>query len=260
MPELKSHPQAYISSSPILRVHYMALDMRSAPFDKKAARQAANHAIDRQAMLQKMMAGLGKEVATVVQPASFGFDPSVQPYAFDPKRARALLAQAGYPNGVDITLHSAAVDWRPHFEALGQMLTEVGLRTTVKMWDPGPAWNKFFQTEGNATHGAYGSWGNYSVFDADAVLHPLYHTEPGGWIGKHYARVEGLDKLIDEARSIVDQNRRKQIYARIQALIREEAPSVFLYTQNDTLGISRKVAYEARPDEWLWLYAARPQN
>jgi peptide/nickel transport system substrate-binding protein len=140
------------------------------------------------------------------------------------------------------------------------MLTEVGLRTTTKMWDPGPAWNKFFQAEGKGTHGQYGNWGNYSVFDADAVLHPFYHTEPGGWIGKHYARVEGLDKLIDEGRSTIDQPRRKQIYARIQAMIKEEAPSVFLWTQNDTLGISKKVAYEARPDEWLWLFAAKPVN
>jgi len=234
--------------------------MRSAPFDKKAARQAANYAIDKQAMIQKMMAGLGKQVATVVQPAAFGFDASVQPYPYDPKKAKELLAQAGYPNGVDITLHSSAVDWRPHFEALGQMLTEAGLRTTVKMWDPGPAWNKFFQAEGKATNGQYGNWGNYSVFDADAVLHPLYHTEPGGWIGKHYTRVEGLDKLIDEGRSTIDQAKRKQIYADIQRIIREEAPSIFLYTQNDTLGISKKVAYEARPDEWLWLFAAKPVN
>ncbi len=102
------------------------------------------------------------------------------------------------------------------------------------------------------------SWGNYSVFDADAVLHPLYHTEPGGWIGKHYARVEGLDKLIDEARASMDQPKRKQVYSRIQQLIREEAPSIFLWTQNDTLGISKKISYEARADEWLWLYAAKP--
>jgi len=130
----------------------------------------------------------------------------------------------------------------------------------VKMWDPGPAWNKFFQAEGKATNGQYGNWGNYSVFDADAVLHPLYHTEPGGWIGKHYARVEGLDKLIDEGRSSIDQAKRKRIYAEIQRMIREEAPSIFLYTQNDTLGISKKVVYEARPDEWLWLFAAKPVN
>src|SRR3989454_6392355 len=148
LPDIKSHPLTRISTTPILRVHYISLDMRSAPFDKKPARQAANYAIDKQAMIQKMMAGLGKQVATVVQPAAFGFDPSVQPYPYDPKKAKELLAQAGYPNGIDITLHSSAVDWRPHFEALGQMLTDVGLRTTVKMWDPGPAWNKFFQAEG----------------------------------------------------------------------------------------------------------------
>jgi peptide/nickel transport system substrate-binding protein len=260
VPDLKGHPQTGISTTPILRVHYVMLDMRSAPFDKKAARHAANHAIDKQAVIQKMMAGLGRQVATVVQPAAFGHDPSVQPFAYDPKKAKELLAQAGYPNGTDITLHSAFVEFRPVFEAIGQMLTEVGLRTTVKMWDPGPAWNKFFQGEGKAAHGAYGSWGNYSVFDADAVLHPLYHTEPGGWIGKHYARVEGLDKLIDEARSIVDQPKRKQIYSRIQQLIREEAPSIYLWTQNDTLGVSKKVSYEARADEWLWLYAAKPKN
>ena len=260
MPDIKNHPQTAISTTPILRVHYVTLDMRVAPFDKKAVRQAANYAIDKQAVIQKMMAGLGKQVATVVQPAAFGHDTSVQPFPYDPKKAKELLAQGGFPSGTDITLHSSSVANRPIFEAIGQMLTEVGLRTTVKMWDPGPAWNKFFQSEGKATHGSYGTWGNYSVFDADAVLHPLYHTEPGGWIGKHYARVEGLDKLIDEARSSIDQPKRKQVYARIQQMIREEAPSIFLWTQNDTLGLSKKVSYAARPDEWLWLYDAKPKN
>ena len=111
---------------------------------------------------------------------------------------------------MDITLHSSSVAYRPVFEAMAEMLTEVGIRTTPRMWDPGPAWNKFLQAEGKATQGMYGTWGNYSVFDADAVLHPLYHNEPGGWIGKWYARVEGLDKLIDEARSTVDQPKRKR--------------------------------------------------
>jgi peptide/nickel transport system substrate-binding protein len=258
VPELKTHALAYISSTPILRVHYVGLDMRVPPFDKKAARQAANYAIDKGTIIQKLMAGLGRQVATVVQPLAFGFDPEQKPYPFDQKKAKELLAQAGFPNGVDITLHSSSVPNRPEFEAICQMLTEVGIRATPKMWDPGPAWNKFFQTEGKATHGLYGTWGNYSVFDADAVLHPLYHTEPGGWIGKWYARVEGLDKLIDEARSSVDQPRRKRIYSQIQQMIREEAPTIFLWTQYDTLGISKKVQYAARGDEWLWLFDAKP--
>ena len=260
VPDLRAHPNTYISTGPILRVHYVGFDMRSAPFDKKQVRQAANYAIDKQAVLQKMMAGLGQQVPTVVQPAAFGFDGDVKPYPYDVKQAKALLAQAGYPNGVDVTIHSAYVEFRPVFEAICQMLTEAGIRATPKMWDPGPAWNKFFQTEGKATNGWYGSWGNYSVFDADAVLHPFYHTEPGGWVGKHYARVEGLNGLIDEARSTVDQPKRKRIYSQIQRLIREEAPSTFLWIQNDTLGIVKSVQYGARADEWLWLFDAKPKS
>jgi peptide/nickel transport system substrate-binding protein len=258
LPDLRSHPQTYVSSAPILRTHYVALDMRSEPFNKKAVRQAANHAIDREAIVQKMMAGLGRVVPTVVHPSAFGFDPSVTPYPYDPKKARELLAQAGYPNGIDVTIHSGFVEFRPVFEAICQMLSEVGIRATPKMWDPGPAWNKFFQADGKATHGFYGSWGYYSVFDADAILHPLYHTEPGGWVGKHYARVEGLDPLIDQARSTLDQAARKRTYSQILRLIKEEAPSIFLFHQNDTLGISKKIQYAARGDEWLWLFDAKP--
>jgi len=234
--------------------------MRTAPFDKRLVRQAANYAIDKQAIIQKLMAGLGRQVATTVQPPAFGFDPDVKTYPYDPKKAKELLAQAGFPNGVDITLHSGDLAIRPQFEAICQMLTEVGIRTTPKMWDPGPAWNKFYQTEGKATNGVYLTWGNYSVFDADAVLHPLYHTEPGGWIGKWYTRVEALDKAIDEARSTLDQPKRKRMYSQIQQLIREEVPSIYLWTQYDTLGISKRVEYAARPDEWLWLFDAKPKR
>jgi peptide/nickel transport system substrate-binding protein len=260
VPEVKAHAQTYVSSAPILRVHYMQLDMRTEPFNKKLARQAANHAIDRDAIVQKMMAGLGRVVPTVVHPAAFGYETSVTPYPYDPKKAKALLAQAGYPNGVDITIHSAFTEFRPVFEAMAQMLTEAGIRTTAKIWDPGPAWNKFFQGEGKATNGFYGSWGYYSVFDADAILHPLYHTEPGGWIGKWYTRVEGLDPMIDQARSTLDQPRRRQTYSQIQKLIKEEAPTIFLFHQYDTLGVSKTVEYAARGDEWLWLYDAKPKR
>jgi peptide/nickel transport system substrate-binding protein len=259
IPELKAHPRTYVSTAPILRTHYVALDMRSPPFDKKEVRQAANYAVDRQAVIDRLMGGLGKIVPTVINPMAFGFDPTVEAYTYDPKKAKELLKQAGYPNGVDITLH-AGISYaflRQIAEAIAEMLSEVGLRTNLKIWDPGPAWNKFFQGEGKATHGYYGTWGYYSTFDADAILHPFYHTEPGGWVGKWYARVPGLDELIDEGRSTVDKDKRLATYAKIQRLLKEEAPSIFLWHQYDMLGISKRVAYEARSDEWVWVYDAK---
>ena len=259
MPDLKANPTTYVSTAPILRTHFVSLDMRHPPFDNKEVRQAANYAIDRQAIIDKLMGGLGMQVATVVNPMAFGHDPTIEVYGYDPKRAKELLKQAGYPNGLDITLHTGfGSAWgRQMGEAIAEMLTEVGLRTNLKIWDPGPAWDKFFQGEGKATNGYYGSWGYYSTFDADAVLHPLYHTEPGGWIGKWYTRIPGLDQLIDEARSTVDPEKRLVTYARIQRLIKEEAPSIFLYHQHDMLGLSKRVVYEARGDEWIWVYDAK---
>ena len=66
--------------------------------------------------------------------------------------------------------------------------------------------------------------------------------------------------MIDQARSILDQPRRRQIYSQIQKLIKEEAPSIFLFHQYDTLGVSKKVEYAARGDEWLWLYDSKPKR
>ena len=106
MPDLKANPHTYVSTAPILRTHYISLDMRHPPFDKKEARQAANYAIDRQAIIERLMGGLGKVVPTVINPMAFGYDPSIEPYGYDPKKAKELLKQAGYPNGVDITLHT----------------------------------------------------------------------------------------------------------------------------------------------------------
>ena len=151
LPDIKSHPQTRISTTPILRVHYISLDMRSAPFDKKAARQAANYAIDKQAIIQKMMAGLGKQVPTVVQPPAFGFDASVPAVPVRSEEGQGApgagrLPQRRRHHAAQLVDGLAPASSRPW----AQMLTEVGLRTTVKMWDPGPAWNKFFQAEGKA--------------------------------------------------------------------------------------------------------------
>src|SRR5262245_12903145 len=78
MPDLKAHPHTYVSTAPILRTHFTSLDMRQPPFDKKEVRQAANFAIDRQAIIDKLMGGLGKIVPTVVNPMAFGYDPSAE--------------------------------------------------------------------------------------------------------------------------------------------------------------------------------------
>src|SRR5262245_1762265 len=139
IPDLKAYPNTYVSTAPILRTHYVELDMREPPFNKKEVRQAANYAIDRQAIVEKLMGGLGKVVPTVINPLAFGYDPKVEGYSYDPKKAKELLKQAGFPNGTDITIHAGVSEafFRQIVEAVAEMLSEVGLRTNLKTWEPG---------------------------------------------------------------------------------------------------------------------------
>ena len=67
----------------------------------------------------------------------------------------------------------------------------------------------------------------------------------------------GLDDLIDAGRSTLDKEQRLATYTRVQNLIKDEAPSIFLFSQHDMLGINKRVDYAARGDEWIWLYDAK---
>ena len=256
LPELERHPNLHVSSVPGTRVHYVALDMRVPPFDNKLVRQAANYAIDKQTLIGKLMGGRAVQVATVFGPLLFAYDPEVAPYPFDPRKARELLAQAGYPNGVDITLHCPSSAYRTNFEVMGQMLTEVGIRTTTRQWEFGPAWWKFYQGEGRATNGYYWDLARVDL-DPHGILYSLYHTDPAGNVGKWYARIPGFDALIDQAQTTADPEQRRRLYARMQRILREEAPTIFLFAQHQTLVMSRRLDYVARPDEALWMFDAR---
>src|SRR5207344_2019515 len=103
--------------------HFVELDMREAPFNKKEVRQAANYAIDRQAIVDKLMGGLGKVVPTIINPLAFGYEPKVEGYSYDPKKAKELLKQAGLANGTDITIHAGVSEafFRQIAEALVEM-------------------------------------------------------------------------------------------------------------------------------------------
>src|SRR6266849_7967474 len=98
--------QARTGTSPILRTAMLQLDQaaRSGPnlFTDRRVRQAANLAVDNDAIIKFVLNGLGDRVATGVNPMAFGWDPGLKPYTQDLAQAKKLLAEAGYPNGVDV--------------------------------------------------------------------------------------------------------------------------------------------------------------
>jgi peptide/nickel transport system substrate-binding protein len=101
------------------------------PIHDRRVRLAMNLAIDRDALIQKLMQGYGVAVGSGIPTTDFGYDPTVKPHPYDPERAKKLLAEAGYPNGFTTSLKFAPgyiIMDKPIMEAVSGMLAKVGSR------------------------------------------------------------------------------------------------------------------------------------
>ncbi|MGZ9125634.1 MAG: ABC transporter substrate-binding protein, partial [Candidatus Binatia bacterium] len=99
------HPRARVEKIPGFRMYFVAMNVAHKPFDNKLVRQAVNHAIDPAPIMKHVFSGNGQVLNGPLAANMTGFDPAMKRYAHDPKKARELLAQAGYPNGFEIKLH-----------------------------------------------------------------------------------------------------------------------------------------------------------
>jgi peptide/nickel transport system substrate-binding protein len=133
--------QARTATSPILRTAFIQLDQagRSGPnpFQDRRVRQAANLAVDVDSIIKHVLNGLGDRVATTVNPMAFGFDPGLKPYKQDIAQAKKLLAEAGFPNGLEVGFMRGQPTVEPGViqtsDAIVADLAKAGIRTKARM-------------------------------------------------------------------------------------------------------------------------------
>ncbi|MBC9928265.1 MULTISPECIES: ABC transporter substrate-binding protein [unclassified Leucobacter] len=111
----------------------LSLNNQAAPFDDVRVRQAVLYALDEQAIIDTAWNGYGTPQATFATPTDPYYEDLTDVYAYDPKKAKALLAEAGYENGLDITY---TVPTRPYAQAVSEIvvsqLKDVGINVTIK--------------------------------------------------------------------------------------------------------------------------------
>jgi peptide/nickel transport system substrate-binding protein len=249
--------------SPILRTAFIQLDQAARsgpnPFTDKRVRQAVNLAVDQDAVIKHVLNGLGDRVATAVNPMAFGWDPNLKPYKQDTARAKKLLAEAGYPNGVDVVLNEGPPTVEPGLlqtdEVVAADMTKVGFR--VKRNYTGD--NTVYVAR--AKEGKLGpmftwSWGYYSVFDADAILHDIFKC---GEFYSYYCSKE-LDDLIVSGRSTLDQKKRAEIYVKAQKHLFDEAAYLYKWGLRGVWGISNRIDYTAPADEVDRMFLVTPRK
>jgi peptide/nickel transport system substrate-binding protein len=255
--------QARTSTSPILRTAFLQLDQagRSGPnpFQDRRVRQAANLAVDADSIIKHVLNGLGDRVATVVNPMAFGFDPTLKPYKQDIARAKKLLADAGFPNGIDVRFRSGLEVVEPGVvqtnDAIAADLAKAGIRTERNHIGDQTVYTAQVR-DGKAGPMFNWSWGYYSIFDADAILYDVLKCgEP--W--SYYCNKE-LDDLIMQGRSTLDQKKRAEIYVKAQKLLFDDAAYLFKWGLRGVWGISNRVEYEAPRDEIDRMYIVTPRK
>ncbi|MED1873860.1 ABC transporter substrate-binding protein [Brevibacillus borstelensis] len=248
--QLEGNPQLAVTSTPLLRVYYMAFDTKKKPFDDARVRQAMNYAVDIDTIVKKVLADKAVRTPAGVNPNHFGFDESIKPYPYDPEKAKSLLKEAGYENGFETEIHYFTPGIGQQItDAVISDLSKVGIKAKAKFY---PESSSFVEKQraGDLPF-RLGHWGSYSVYDADAILQPMFDSK--GVYGKYFNTPQ-LDALINEARSSVDQDKRKALYSQAQQLIYKEAPWIFLFSPMDNQEYNAKLQFQARADERIYAY------
>lgn len=237
-----------IISGPSGRVIFIGMSLLegqgAGPLLNKKVRQAMNYAVDKESIVKYVLMGSGRVLATPVVPASFGYDPTIEPYPYDPGKAKSLLSEAGYPNGFSTEMDTGSGRYlmdKQVAEAVVGMLGKVGIDVKLNVLE----WGQYVKKRRSHTQAPLYllGWGN-TTFDADNPLGALFCIN---CTHSNY-RNPDLVALVDEARHELNTEKRKAMYSKALRIIKEEAPWIFLYEQGDNYGVRTRVGNFYMPD------------
>ena len=191
-----------------MNTDYVTMNVKVKPFDNVKVRQAVNMAINKDRVIQ-IINGRAKPANQVLPPSLPGYDTAFQGYPYDPAKAKALLAEAGYPDGFSTTLYSTDIDPQPRIaQAIQQDLAGIGIKAEIKSLS-GAAVIEAGGTEGQAPM----IWSGGMAWIADfpdpsdfyTVILGCAGAVKGGWNWPWYCNPD-LDKRADKADSMVAAN------------------------------------------------------
>lgn len=257
---IANHPNIFLSTAPSIRTiqlmfythQYDAQNKLVGPYQGPTAdrrvRQAISYAVDADEIIKTVLDGKAQRVATMLPSMHFGFDPSLKPLKQDVQKTKKLLADAGFPNGVDIAFNGPQgryVRDKEVAEAVAGQLSKAGIRTTLKTFEFVSYLNNMVYVHKAGPVWLIG-WGQ-GTMDAEGIYVPLFRS---GNLLSNYHNTD-LDGMVDEAQRTMDEKKRLEIYYRINKLWLEDAAAMPLYQQLDLYGASKRLNWKARSDEQI---------
>ena len=223
------------------------------PFKDLRVRRAVAHALNIELIVQKVLRGQGTPTGSFVSPMVDGYLPELDKRpAYDPAKARALLAEAGYPNGFGVTLDCVNVAWRDAVcQAATAMLTQVGIRTQLRS---SPT-NQFFPKITQAT-ASFIEFGWTPTTEAWSTLSGLFRTwdpQGGGAFNAGRYSNPALDVLIDAVRTEPDLTRRRARVGVALRMVNDDLPYLPLYRRKLNWAMAKPVKLTMWPNDTVEL-------
>ena len=265
LPVIEKHPRLYSARAPSVRTLFIPIYTHQfdaankptgpveGPTADKRVRQAILAAVNPDEIIGTVLESQAIRTATPLTAKHFGFDRALRPVRQDPARAERLLAESGFPTGIDLTLNSPDGRYlkdKEVAEAVAGQLTKAGIRTRVRTWEWTTYLNQLVYVHKAKPMNLIG-WGN-TTWDADGTLVPLWRS--GNPLANYHS--PEFDSLVDEAQTSLDAVRRQEIYAKALRLLLDDGALLPLYQQMDLYGVNKRVSLQALSTERIvgaWL-------
>lgn len=230
------------------------------PLRDPRVRLAISKSINRNAMVARTLEGLAQPASNLVAPGIFGYNAALKVEAFDPEGAKKLLAEAGYPNGFDITLHgpnNRYINDAQVVQTMAQFLNRIGIRAKVSTM---PLAVYFGRARAGEFSMALLGWGTLA---GDFGLRTLVGTpDPAtGWGSWNWGKYSNpaADRLIAQALASVDTTKR-ETHAREAALLAMRDNAVVpMHHQVASWAMRKGLVYSPRIDEFTFAHQFKPQ-
>jgi peptide/nickel transport system substrate-binding protein len=238
-----------------MRVGYLGLDAAGRtgadnPLTKLKVRQAIFHAINRQEFADKLVTGGSRVPPAPCFPTQFGCDADAAvKYDYDPKKAKELLAEAGYPNGFETELLTSTqpASWPA---ALQSFLAAVGIKAKLVLLQSSAVIQK---AEKGETPLYFSNWGSYSINDVSAILPVMF----GAGSFNNYSKDPELERLVAEGGATSDKAVRTKAYSAAIRIATEKAYWLPIHTYVNTYAFAKQLDFKTYPDELPRFYLAR---
>jgi peptide/nickel transport system substrate-binding protein len=243
---------ARIDTNSYDHIWYWILDESKAPWNNVLVRQAANYAINRQAIADDLLHGTAGPAYQAAPKGTLAYDPAGNLYSYDPAKAKQLLARAGLAHGFSTTVTvptagSGNLLPVPISEAIQQDLAAVGITVKIRTTD----WSTQLSDEakGQVTLGSDALAQSTTLFQSESLLPLFLGTGSPFWTG-HYSD-PAVDKLFAAASSTLDRTTRQQDYTKALDQVTKDAPWLFVVNDRDPRALSPKVHGFVEPQSWF---------